>query len=108
MSTTNGYAMFVDMVPLRSLAPYVERLRALPNVKDARLEGPQQLGPDDDALLELEMVDGTTALFIVEAKRSHLTNELGERLALLRRDIPNLLLLAPLVGRDQAERFARA
>jgi hypothetical protein len=43
-----------------------------------------------------------------ELKHTHLTRELAERLLHVGADVPGLLVLAPVVGRDLGELFAAA
>jgi hypothetical protein len=89
--------------------PYLEHLRAVPFVTEARLLelASARHGQVVDAQLLVKTPAGQTTLG-AELKRTHLTHELAERLLHVRGLAPNLIVLAPFVGRDLAERFGRA
>lgn len=90
----------------RDLEPYLERLRSLPFVREARLA---EVEPRGRALgLDARIVLGTPsgeAELEVELKRSTLTRELAERLVHLGGRVPHLLVLAPAVGRELGDLF---
>lgn len=91
------------------LEPYLERLKELPFVRQARVVRgePRQEREQPDATLEIQTEEGRTR-FWVEHKRSHLSNEIAERLLHVRAEQPNLLLMCPFVGRELAARFGQA
>ncbi|MDF2696920.1 MAG: hypothetical protein K0S65_5303 [Labilithrix sp.] len=96
------------------LEPYLERLRALPFVREARvleLKPTRRAEAQPDAEVLVRTPAGRTTL-AAELKRTHLSREAAERLLHLRRASPiasrGVILFAPLVGRELAERFGRA
>jgi hypothetical protein len=102
--------MKLDMVADAPLEPYLERLRALPFVREARGVTPKSasrgIAAPSDANVLVRTPDGPTTL-IAQLKRTHLSRELAERLVHLRSMMPDLVLFAPFVGRDLAGRFAK-
>ena len=93
---------------LDPLAPYLVHLRQLPFVRNVGVKTTEIAEGDHlfDAKLELRTADGRS-VFLVELKRTHLSQDVAERLLYIRRVVPNLLLFCPLVGRGLAERFGR-
>ena len=91
------------------MKPYLEQLKKLPFVTGLRAEKPKtsHRGPELDALIVLDTPTGSTRL-PTELKHTHLTRELAARLLHVGTDVPGLLVLAPVVGRDLGELFARA
>src|SRR4051812_30488775 len=105
MSTSNGHARNMDAMD--EFEPYLSQLKELPFVRDAYVTTRPQGGSlEFDAEVEVRTPEGPT-LFLVENKRSHLSQEVAERLLHIRATQPNLLLFCPLVGRGLAERFGR-
>lgn len=97
------------MDTMDALEPYLDRLRALPFVRQARVtprKGARSVDPAD-ATLELRTIEGKT-LLVVEHRRSHLSTAAADHLLQIHTERPNLLLLCPFVGRELAERFGRA
>jgi hypothetical protein len=90
--------------------PYLERLGAIPFVADARLleVAAGRRGREVDALVLVRTRDGKKSTHSAELKRSHLSREVAERLLHMRSADPDLLLLAPYVGREIAARLANA
>ncbi len=88
------------------LRPYLDRLRELAFVRDLRLVGAD--APEVDAVLELDTPTRKQVRLHVELKRSHLTNEVAEGLfRLTKKRGAKLIVFAPHVGRDLAERLTR-
>ena len=100
--------MFLDMVDETELGHYLARLREVPFVRRVRVErsNPPRQG---DLVLILDTPTERGLRFVVELKRTHLTREVADRLPHLRKKAGGeLLLFAPVVGRDLAELFARS
>lgn len=96
----------METVP-EMLAPYLEHLEALPFVSAIRiLEASPDMDRETDFLISLTTPEGKRSI-PVELKRTHLTRELGERLVQVRKSLPDLMVFAPLVGRDLAQRFQK-
>jgi hypothetical protein len=90
-----------------AFAPYLGRLRELPFVRDARV-GRKTPGPSEiDAVVSVRTPTGKLAMPAV-LKRTHLTRDLGHRLALLGKSVHHLLVLAPAVGRDLGDELTKA
>jgi hypothetical protein len=110
LSITNGQRISLDMPTEAAFEPYLERLRSLPFVREARLVDGRKAGrsrPQEDArVLVRTPVEKIT--FSAELKRTHLSREIAERLIHLRSTNPDLILFAPIVGRELAERFSSA
>lgn len=94
--------------PEEDLAPYLERLGELPFVTNARAIALEQRTRDVevDARIRLETPTGPVEI-VAEHTRSTLTHALAQRLVLLGTRFPHLLVLAPAVGPDLGELFAR-
>ncbi|CAN5852126.1 hypothetical protein BH11MYX4_BH11MYX4_28570 [soil metagenome] len=95
------------MVDEVELGHYLARLRGIPFVRRVRVarSGAQRQG---ELTLTLDTPTERGLRFIVELKRTHLTREVADRLLHLRKKGGGeLLLLAPVIGRDLAELFAR-
>lgn len=90
------------------LQPYLDRLEELPFVTNARaivLE--RRIGHVEvDAWILVETPTGAVEL-AAEHKRSTLTRELAQRLVLLGKRLPHLLVLAPAIGPDLGDLFTR-
>ena len=106
MSISNGHAINLDTVD--TLAPYLAQLNGLPFIHDVLVTAGEITHADHrfDAKVEVSTPQGRT-LFLVEHKRSHLSQEVAERILSIRAVVPNLLLFCPSVGRGLAERFGR-
>lgn len=83
---------------------YVEHLERLPFVERAGVEPTTQ--PIIDGTLRLTTPAGDTVLPF-ELKRTHLTREMAERLVHLAGQHPGLVVMAPAIGRELGELFAR-
>lgn len=94
---------------MADFARYLEHLRELPFVKDVRVSSDKTAhrGIELDGRLQLVTPTGPAA-FLVEQRRSHLSQETVQRLLHIRTDLPNLLLLCPHVGRATAQQFRNA
>ncbi|MBC7172157.1 MAG: hypothetical protein H5U40_07025, partial [Polyangiaceae bacterium] len=91
----------------RDLRPYLERLKELPFVQNARLIAPNPLGDRRlDAQILLETPSGGVEL-AAELKRTTLTRELAQTLVHLGTRVPRLLVLAPAIGPELGDLFAR-
>jgi hypothetical protein len=90
------------------LRPYLDELERLPFVKRARVVALSKhaAAHNGDALIALTTASGETRL-PTELKRSHLSHEVAEHLVNVARQSPGLLVLAPLVGAQLGELFAR-
>jgi hypothetical protein len=106
LSITNGHATKLDTVD--ALEPYIAVLKELPFVRDVLVNAREVTLADHrfDGQVEVWTPEGQS-VFLVEHKRSHLGQEVAERVLSIRRDVPNLLLFCPSVGRRLAERFGR-
>lgn len=85
---------------------YIEQLAQLPFIRKAKVG---KLGPADrevDARVRLTTPTGEVDL-LVEVKRTHLTRPVAEHIVRLGAEHPNLLLMAPTVGRELAELFVQ-
>ena len=93
----------------KDINPYLERLRELSFVREATVEALQRSAGASkaDAIVRIRTPAGVVRL-MAELKRTHLTRDLGHRLIHLAESEPNLLLLAPTVGRDLGDEFSRA
>ena len=91
------------------LSEYTAGLLALPFIKEVRAEPrPHRPGrPPLDALLTIVTPKETFELR-AEVKRSHLGREQANQLVAMARQIPNLIVFAPYVGRELGETFAEA
>ena len=86
---------------------YLDRLRALPFIRDIATEMPSDAALAD-ARLRLATRSGST-IRRVELKRSHLTHESADRLiGLQSRSSEKLIVFAPHIGRELAARFVGA
>jgi hypothetical protein len=92
----------------RQLRPYLDELERLPFVKKARVVAPRKsaAAASADAVIALTTASGETRL-PTELKRSHLSREVAEHLVTVGRRSPGLLVLAPVVGSQLGELFAR-
>src|SRR4051812_23176073 len=92
-----------------NLEPYLDRLRALPFLRDARIVQSKSARREQagDVNVLVRTADGRTTL-TAELKRTHLSREMAEHLLHLRSGAPDLILFAPFVGRELAERFGHA
>lgn len=99
----------MDMARTRDLDSYLERLRELPFVRAARVEAARaSTGRSSaEAALVIKTPQGTRRC-PVEVRASHLSREVAERVVDLHHDRPDLMLLAPHVGRELGDRFTRA
>ena len=106
MSITNGHAINLDTVD--PLAPYLAHLKELPFIRDIRVSAGKIVDSDHrfDAKVEVRTPEGRS-LFLVEHKRSHLSQEMVERMLHIRAVVPSVLLFCPSVGHELAERFGR-
>jgi hypothetical protein len=97
------------MAGAHDMKPYLEKLKTLPFVIGVRAERAKSSRKvrELDALIVLDTPAGSTRL-PTELKHSHLTRELAERLLHVGADVPGLLVLAPVVGRDLGELFSAA
>ncbi|MFW6023331.1 MAG: type IV toxin-antitoxin system AbiEi family antitoxin [Myxococcota bacterium] len=85
--------------------PYLEHLRALPFVEEARLEPPPADEPQPDANLYIRTPHDAFQLH-VELKRTHLSRELAWRvLDHVGRDARRWILLAPSIGSELGDLF---
>lgn len=107
LSITNGHVTKLDMAARDELEPYLEHVRELPFIRQARVLDLGHERRGEDAHVVLDTPD-EKVIITVEHKRSHLTNELAERLVHLRSTTPGLMVFAPAIGRDIAQRFSRA
>jgi hypothetical protein len=91
------------------LTPYLDHLRELPFVRGVREAPAPARGPYStaDALVVVTTPQGTRRC-PVELRTSHLTREAAEHVVHLRAESPDLMLLAPHVGRDLGDHLARA
>jgi hypothetical protein len=89
------------------IQPYLDQLRRLPFVDDARLRSPprQASAAGFDATVVIRTPTGKERMR-VELLRSHLARETAARVLQLARAEPRLLVLAPAVGRDLGELLA--
>lgn len=97
------------MVRPPDLTPYLEHLGELPFVRKVRLAPAPARGgyAAADAILVVTTPQGTRRC-PVELRTSHLTREAADRVIHLRAESPDLLLLAPHVGRELGDLLARA
>lgn len=91
----------------RELEPYLEKLRALPFVRDASVAALAHRV--DGIVLDARIVVATPSEDVelsAELKRSTLTREIAERLVHLGSRVPHVIVLAPAIGRDVGDLFA--
>jgi hypothetical protein len=97
-----------------ALDPYLTRLRELPFVVDARVEerepgataGAARRKYRADAAIRVDTPTGPQRCF-VEHKQTHLSAETAQHLVTIQREVPELMVFAPHVGRDLGELFTR-
>lgn len=108
LSITNGQDILLDVTGLEEhVRPYVEHLERLPFVREvAVVAAPGTLDRGVDGHVRLTTPTRTFTLPF-ELKRTHLTRELAGRMAHLAKEHPGLLVMAPAIGRDLADAFAR-
>lgn len=102
------------MTTSAALTPYLDRLRDLPFVREARIMEPKPRGVLNRSPTRAR-AHPTVALETPTGKRrcpcehhaSHLGRETAEHLVLRAHDTPDLLVFAPSVGRDVGDLFAR-
>ena len=98
----------------KALDPYLNRLRELPFIEDARVVEKTPavttsalLGRyEGDAAILVKTLSGQQR-FLVDHKLTHLSTEAAMRLVTVRRAVPKLIVFAPHVGRDLGDLFAR-
>jgi hypothetical protein len=87
--------------------PYVEHLERLPFVREVELlDGERRQGREVDGYVRLTTPTRKFTLPF-ELKRTHLTRELAARMVQLAKERRGLLVMAPAIGRDLADLFAR-
>lgn len=92
-------------MPTRAqVQPFIDQLVKLPFVRKVELAA--KSAPEVDGQLRLTTPTGVVAI-PVEIKRTHLTRPLAEHLVRLATAHPNLLLMAPAVGRELADFFVQ-
>lgn len=108
MSITNGHVICLDVIGVAEhVRPYIEHLERLPFVRAAAVvavPGAPYQGIDGHLRLTTPTRKFTLPF---ELKRTHLTRELAGRMAHLAKEHPGLLVMAPAIGRDLADAFAR-
>ena len=89
------------------LEHYLAHLREIPFVRKARVERSSQQRQDELAVV-IDTPTERGLRFAVELKRTHVTREIADRLLHLHEKASGeVLLFAPLIGRDLAAVFAR-
>ena len=106
LSITNGRWYLTDVVGHdERLDPYLAQLARLPFVRKVRaLKLDRRTAPRVDARLRVTTPTGEVEMW-VEVKRTHLTRTTAEHLLRQAADQPNLLLFAPVVGRELGDFF---
>ncbi len=93
----------------KDVEPYLDQIKLLPFVKAVHILASKSREKPDaqiDATLVLE-TDSGSHRFACEVTRTHVSREAAQRFIHLARELPELLVLAPAIGRDIGDLFER-